>query len=390
LVSRGCILSTNNSNAKVGLVLSGGGARAAYEVGVLKALYGSKCPSTDGQAAPEVFCGTGAGAFNAAVIASRMPNQYPSPIEYLESLWADEIPREGMMRNNRVYRRRLDTLQFLDIPFMWRRPLKSWVQYFEDLGLLLPEFARRTWKGFAQRNFSSWLNLAVWHDTSPMRRLISESVNLGVIRDGEANTGAQRILRVVATERGSGEPYIFKNNDFNEETGHLAILASCALPIIFPSVEIEGKEYFYGGLVMQTPLQPAIDAGCTVIHLIHNDPKIDKPLEQEDPNTMEMLNRTVAVALSATLERDLESRRRTNQMLDAFETVRHQTNIDVSRYLNGSARSSRVVVHQYRPQTVLGGKRGLLNFSRENIEAAIAAGQHDAAQHNCAASGCIL
>jgi hypothetical protein len=127
-----------------------------------------------------------------------------------------------------------------------------------------------------------------------------------------------------------------------------------------------------------------------VIHLIHNDPKIDKPLEQEDPNTMEMLNRTVAVALSATLERDLESRRRTNQMLDAFETVRHQTNIDVSRYLNGSARSSRVVVHQYRPQTVLGGKRGLLNFSRENIEGAIAAGQHDAAQHNCAASGCIL
>src|SRR5947207_8237583 len=116
---RGCILSTNNSNAKVGLVLSGGGARAAYEVGVLKALYGAKCPSTDGQPAPEVFCGTGAGGFNAAVIASRMPNQYPSPIEYLESLWADEIPREGMMRNNRVYRRRLDTLQFLDIPFMW-------------------------------------------------------------------------------------------------------------------------------------------------------------------------------------------------------------------------------------------------------------------------------
>src|SRR5690348_15721179 len=97
-----------NANERVGLVLSGGGARAAYEVGVLKAIYNGKCP-TAGAGTPEVFCGTGAGAFNAAVIASRLPGQFPAPIEYLESLWADEIPQEGLMRNSRVYRRRVDT-----------------------------------------------------------------------------------------------------------------------------------------------------------------------------------------------------------------------------------------------------------------------------------------
>lgn len=99
-------------------MLSGGGARAAYEVGVLKAIYNGKCPVASGP--PEVFSGTGAGAFNAAVIASRLPGQFPAPIAYLESLWADEIPQEGLMRNNRVFRKRLDTLQFFDIPFMWR------------------------------------------------------------------------------------------------------------------------------------------------------------------------------------------------------------------------------------------------------------------------------
>src|SRR5262249_3851537 len=96
-----------NSTEKVGIVLSGGGARAAYEVGVLKAIFSGKCPAAAGQNTPEVFCGTGAGAFNAAVIASRLPRQRPTPVEYLESLWADEIPHEGKARNNRVYRRRL-------------------------------------------------------------------------------------------------------------------------------------------------------------------------------------------------------------------------------------------------------------------------------------------
>jgi len=49
-----------------------------------------------------------------------------------------------------------------------------------------------------------------------------------------------------------------------------------------------------------------------------------------------------------------------------------------------------VVVHQYRPKTMLGGSTGLLDFSRQNIEAAIAAGERDAQQHNCKENECIL
>lgn len=378
-----------NPNEKVGFVLSGGGARAAYEVGVLKAMYGGKCPAAKGQNPPEVFCGTGAGAFNAAVIASRLPGQSPSPVGYLESLWADEIPREGLTRNNRVYRKRLDTRQFFDLPYMWRRPMKSWVQYFKDLGFLFPELTARTWKAIVRRNFSSWLNLAIWHDTSPMKRLISESVSLEIIRDGE-NDRPQRALRVVATERGAGQPRIFKNADFSDEIGHDAILASCALPIIFPSVDIKGKEYIYGGLVMQAPLQPAVDAGCTVVHLIHNEPKVENRMPDEEPNTMEMLNRTIAVALSATLERDLDSRRRVNQLLEAFDRVQNKTSVDVKPFLADPQNYRRVVVHQYRPKQALGGKTGFLDFSRKAVEACIAAGERDAAEHNCVESGCIL
>jgi NTE family protein len=338
-----------NANERVGLVLSGGGARAAYEVGVLKALYRS--------VTPEVFSGTGAGAFNAAVIASRLPGQFPAPIEYLESLWADEIPQEGLMRNNRVFRKRVDTAQFFDIPFMWRRPLKSWALYFGDLGLVLPKLFGGSGK-----------DLSIWRDLSPMHRLISESVSLGVIRDGEGGLGPNRILRVISTEKGTGRPHIFKNADFTEEIGHKAILSSCALPMIFPPVEIEGKEYFYGGLVMQAPLDPAIEAGSTIIHLILNEPKIEQQQQGEALNEIETLNRSVAIALAATLEKDLDNRKR----------------------MNAANGAKRVVVHQYRPKTLLGGNNGLLNFSPENIREFIDAGERDASQHDCAGSECIL
>ncbi len=375
---------------KVGLVLSGGGSRAAYEVGVLRAIYAGQCPEARGQRLPEVFCGTAGGAFNAAVIASRLPGQSPSPIDYLTSLWADEIPREGRARHNRVYRKRLDTLQFFDLPFMLRRPFKSFALYFADFGLLMPELARRTWKAVARKNFSSWLDLSIWHDTSPMARLISESIGLEVIRDGETGGDCQRLLRVVATERDSGQPQVFRNADFTDDAGHAIILASCALPILFPSVKVRGKEYLYGGLVMQTPLQPAVDAGCTLIYLVHNEPRVEPRLEGEYSSTREMLNRVVAVALSATLERDLDSRRRTNAMLAAFNQVRERTGVDMAAALPDPQGQRRVVVHQYRPKQVLGGKTGYLNFSRENIAAAIDAGERDATRHDCAESGCIL
>ncbi|MGH9720825.1 MAG: patatin-like phospholipase family protein, partial [Bryobacteraceae bacterium] len=358
-----------NSNARTGLVLSGGGARAAYEVGVLKAIYSGRCPAAPPGTVPEVFCGTGAGAFNASVIASRLPGQFPAPVDYLQSLWADEIPQEGKMRHSRVYRRRLDFLQFLDIPYMWRRPLKPFVQFFGDLAWLAPQVAGRTAKAFAKGSFSGWLDLAMWNDLSPMERLISESVSLGVIRDGE-QAKPLRLLRVVATEKDSGKAQVFTNKHFNEEVGYRLILASCALPIMFPPVEINGKEFLYGGLVMQTPLQPAVDAGCRVIHMVQNEPRTEARPPGEDASSLEASNRSLAITLSAILERDLEDRRRHN--------------------FSAKDPSGRIIVHQHRPKKVLGGKTGLLDFSRENIEAAIAAGEQDALRHDCAQEDCIL
>jgi len=373
-----------NPNEKVGVVLSGGGARAAYEVGVLKAIYSGKCRSATGNPV-EVLCGTGAGAFNAAVVASRLPGQYPAPLDYLESLWADEIPREGRARNNRIYRKRLDTNQFFDLPYMWRRPLKSVVQYARDAALVVPELISRTARALLTRSFGSWLNMEIWHDSSPMRRLITESISLESIRDGEVER-PYRSLRVVATERGSGRAEVFRNADFTEEDGHSLVLASCSLPIIFPSVEIRGKQYLYGGLVMQTPLQPAVDEGCTTIHLLHSEPRERRNDGGAEPTIKQMLQHTLGLALGAAVERDLDNRRRVNEVLAALA----KSGLDSSSLLNPAAGYRRVVVHQYRPAVRPGGYRDVLDFRRDAVKETIAAGERDALAHDCEESGCIL
>jgi NTE family protein len=306
-----------NPNVKVGVALTSGGARAAYEVGVMKVISAGKGPAADGNPV-EVLCGTGAGALNAAVVASRLPGQYPAALDYLQSLWADEIPREGRSRNNRVFRKRLDTLQFLDLPYLWRRPLKAFWQYFKDLGVVL-----------------SGSGPEIWYDTSPMRRLITESVSLEGIRDGEIARPC-RSLRVVASDRGSGQARVFSNQDFTEEDGYSIVLGSCAIPGFFPPVDLRGRQYGYGGEMLEALVQTAADAGCTVIHLIHTDP-------------------------DATVD------------------------ANAIRRSKGAA-----AVHQYRPRIAFEGRKGVLDFARDQIEKAIAAGESDALSHNCAESGCFL
>jgi len=58
-----------------------------------------------------------------------------------------------------------DTLQFFDIPFMWRRPLKSWLLYFGEFsGCCSPNSPPGTMKGLFQGNFSTWLDLSIWRE----------------------------------------------------------------------------------------------------------------------------------------------------------------------------------------------------------------------------------
>src|SRR5215472_1745210 len=98
-----------------GIVLSGGGANGAYEVGVLKALHTGKSPGTNYvELHPMVITGTSIGAYNTAVLAAHIGTMGPDALDYLADVWVNLIPRDDSTRHNHVFKFRLDPLEYLE------------------------------------------------------------------------------------------------------------------------------------------------------------------------------------------------------------------------------------------------------------------------------------
>lgn len=170
------------------LVLSGGGGRGAYELGVYKALQARGRPF-------DVLSGSSVGAITAAAIASGYS------IPELESLW-------GRMGTFRVMQPRGD---------FWA--------------------------------LARWTHLVY---SRPLLRFLEKEIDYDAIRDSPVE------LRVSAVDLGTGDTRVFTNAEMTPKR----LLASASMPLIFPMVEDEGRHYWDGGIVVNTPLQPAIEAGA--------------------------------------------------------------------------------------------------------------------------------
>src|SRR4051794_30137290 len=87
------------------LILSGGGANGAYEVGVVQALCSGSARVTGYRPfRPDIITGTSIGAFNASVLASHMGGDPHGAADHLKQIWLDEIPRDDSTRHNHVFR----------------------------------------------------------------------------------------------------------------------------------------------------------------------------------------------------------------------------------------------------------------------------------------------
>src|SRR2546427_12022613 len=96
------------STGSQAIVLSGGGAYAAYEVGVLKALAEGQAGTLAGQPFdPAVVSGTSAGAFNAALLLSADAPDFGSAMRYLETTWQDAVAAPSEAGGGGVLRYRL-------------------------------------------------------------------------------------------------------------------------------------------------------------------------------------------------------------------------------------------------------------------------------------------
>jgi NTE family protein len=284
--------------ARKALVLPGAGARGAYQVGVLKAIAGL-LP----QRAPNPFsviCGTSAGAINAAVLAGRAAN-FERAVGEMEQVW-------GRFSASQVYR------------------TDNWTMFKTSLHWL----AAAMFGGLGVRNPKSLL------DNSPLRELLEENVRFDGIRRAIGQGHLDAVAVTVSAYATSRSVTFFEGRPDLEpwkrvrRIGRRArlnvdhLMASAAVPFVFPPVKIGGEFYGDGSMRHRAPLSPAIHLGADRMLIVGvRDERSDEeppPSNDPEPPTFAHLGGYMLDTLFLDgLFTDLERLSRTNRILEQLD-----------------------------------------------------------------------
>lgn len=289
---------------KIGLVLSGGGARAAYQVGVLKAII--RLLPQEHPNPFNIISGTSAGAINAVALAS-YASHYRHGIQRLEHTWknfsCDQIFRSDFMS------------------------VLKWSS----------KFFLNTLFGYKAGDPVSLL------DNSPLRELVKRMIQFENIQKAIDNQDLHA-LSVTASGYASGESVSFfqghksiKNWQRLRRIGLRSrisadhLLASSAIPAVFPAVQIN-REYFGDGAIRQlAPISPALHLGADKILVIGVSGQAHKrkPREQAKhyPSMAKIMNHMFNAAFLDSMESDVERLSRINNTIskipDEIMTSQH-------------------------------------------------------------------
>src|SRR5262245_21425202 len=229
----------------------------------MKELFNGKAFFIGGPVEPDIFTGTSIGAFNAALLVSQWDEYGTAAIATLENVWretmADRLERTG----NGGYRFRLNPFDFLNPRNYVPNLLHPMLQLAED-GLYVSWEALRRFVGLVQstaplaERVLELFDLTAIVSREPLEQTVHETIQLENIRR------SQKTLIIAATNWDSGELKLYRNSDMSETLGPRAILASAAIPGFYPPTEVGAQPFVDGGVVLNTPLLPAIDDGADV------------------------------------------------------------------------------------------------------------------------------
>ena len=275
---------------RIALLLPGGGARSAWQVGVLRAIAGWYPP---GSALPfPVVCGTSAGAINAAVLAAGAAD-FGRASEALERVW-------GGFRTGQVFR--AGTLDMLRSGLHLLLALVSG-------GWLLP----------MPRSLL---------DNSPLAALLAREVDFDALARGVA-AGRPESVAVTATSLNDAESVTFvqTSRPFSawERVGRRGIpaalsiehlMASAAIPLLFPPVAMADSHFGDGALRQSTPFAPAIHLGADRVLVVGvRHPGAGRGLPVPAPNMAEQFGFMLDSLFIEGLQADLERLNRINALL---------------------------------------------------------------------------
>lgn len=275
------------------LVLSGGGAHAAYQVGVLAGLA-ERLPGLEFP----ILTGVSAGAINTSYLAAQL-GPFPDAVELLRSEWT-------RLTADRIYRIRPAHLAGSAMRLVWH-------------GVIGRGHGEPTLRGLV--------------DTQPLREFLAKSVDLRGI-DFNIAAGRLRAVALSATSYTTARSVTFVHAADEvpvwERAQRVAVrdrltiehvMASAALPIIFPAVRVGDEFYGDGSVSHLAPLAPALHLGARAIVAI-GPPRIGagarEPANRAYPSVAEVIGLLFRAVFLDTLEADAERLERVNRTLAGF------------------------------------------------------------------------
>lgn len=281
---------------RVGLILTGGGARAAYQVGVLKAI--SEFLPRHAHSPFPIICGTSAGALNAATLAVNAQS-FRKGVQYLMNTWKN-------FHASQIYR--TDAAGVFNNTVLWLAGVAAsaiGINKLKQVSLL---------------------------DNSPLVELLEGILPCEKIQES-IDAGYLHALSITASGYGSGESVTFYQGvkellpwrrtgrvGIPTQIGIVHLLASSALPFIFPATLIN-REYFGDGSMRQiSPIGSALHLGATRVIVIGvTENSYSEQAERKDIAEYPSLAKIAGHALNSifldSMEVDLERVRKINSLV---------------------------------------------------------------------------
>lgn len=290
------------------LVLSGGGARAAYQVGVLRALARMRHEALGPRARLRnpfgVICGTSAGAINASALAAGA-DRFDAAVEVIAKVWQN-------FSADQVYR--ADSLGVIRSGAQWLTML--------SLGWVIARFRRARPRSLL--------------DNQPLSELLQRMVPINRL-PMMLEQKHLHAFAVTASSYTSGEHYTFYDAGvpiepwqrsqriaIQDRLTHDHLLASSAIPFVFPAtcLHVDGQPGWFGdGSMRQTaPLSPAVHLGAQRL-LIIGAGRMQEPAGRQHaagagyPNLAQIAGHAMSSIFLDALAVDIERMRRINRTL---------------------------------------------------------------------------
>ena len=289
------------------VILSGGGAYGEYEAGVLMGLTSGRARHLTSPLDADAYLGTSAGAFNSAFMVANAHEGPERSAEALGEVWTRQIAEGPGNCGNGVYRIRgvpLDSPEAIFKPECLVPTADTVRKMFTDAGFYMRQMLDRGTK-FATstdplaRRLISVVDLSAPVSMDPFVELIRQWM------PGERVKASDKVIQLVATNFNKGDIEVFDNDDVGDKAvDNRGVQASAAVPGFFPAVMIRGDYYVDGGVLMNTPIEPAIDLGANLLHVVYMDPDISKIPVERLLNTLDVLDRLTKVEMHLTAQRD--------------------------------------------------------------------------------------